>query len=131
MPSAISRATAAETNSPQRRFWLGRALAELLPERGVYVTRMSLDGGSNYLDAVTNVGVRPTFGEGKFAIETYVLHDPVLLTARTARLQFLRRIRDERRFDSPELLRQQIARDVRTAKRFFGLLGSHVRTHSR
>jgi len=104
---------------------------ELLPERGVYVTRMSLDGGSNYLDAVTNVGVRPTFGEGKFAIETYVLHDPVLLTARTARLQFLRRIRDERRFDSPELLRQQIARDVRTAKRFFGLLGSHVRTHSR
>jgi len=91
---------------------------ELTPARGVYVTRLSLDGGS-YLDSVTNVGVRPTFDENTLVIESYVLHDPVPATAATGRLQFAHRIRDERRFDSPELLRRQIASDVGTAKRFF------------
>ena len=105
---------------------------ELLPARGVYVTRISLDRGSDCLDAVTNVGVRPTFGEDKLAIETYVLHDPVPPAAARARLQFLHRIRDERRFDSAESLRQQIGRDVRTATRFFKMLRvNHARTHSR
>jgi len=105
---------------------------ELLPQRGVYVTRVSLDGG-DYLDAVTNVGIRPTFGENELVIETFVLHDAIPAPAERGRLQFLHRIRDERRFDSSELLREQIGRDVRTAVRFFQMLraSSHARIHSR
>ena len=104
---------------------------ELLPAFGVYVTRISLDGGP-YLDAVSNIGVRPTFGETTPTIETFVLRSPVP-SARIARLQFLHRIREERRFDSPELLARQIGLDVQAALKFFRRLESleeHARTHS-
>ena len=94
---------------------------ELVPRLGVYITRAALDGGG-FVDSVTNIGVRPTFGGDSQAIETFVLHTPVPASISRARLQFLRRIRDERRFDSPELLREQIGRDVRTATRFFRML---------
>jgi len=105
---------------------------ELLPAFGVYVTRISLDGGG-YLDAVSNIGVRPTFGESTPTIETFVLNNPVP-PARTARLQFLHRIREEKRFDSPELLARQIGLDVQAALKFFRRLANldeHARTHSR
>jgi riboflavin kinase/FMN adenylyltransferase len=104
---------------------------ELLPAFGVYVSRISLDGG-RYLDAVSNVGVRPTFDEHTPTIETFVLRDAVP-AARTARLQFLHRIREERRFDSPELLARQIGLDVEAALKFFRRLENmeaHARTHS-
>jgi len=104
---------------------------ELLPAFGVYVTRISLDGG-DYLDSVTNVGVRPTFGEDSPTIETFVLRSPVP-EVRSARLQFLRRIRDEKRFDSPQLLAKQIGLDVQFATRFFRRLETveeHARAHS-
>jgi riboflavin kinase / FMN adenylyltransferase len=105
---------------------------ELLPEKGVYVTRISL-GSGEYLDSVTNIGVRPTFGEEQLTIETFVLHDPIPSATSPARLQFLRRIRDERRFESPDALRSQIRRDVGFATRFFHLLRTpgHARIHSR
>jgi riboflavin kinase/FMN adenylyltransferase len=104
---------------------------ELLPAFGVYVTRIALDGGP-WLDAVSNIGVRPTFGENTPTIETFVLKDPVP-SARTARLQFLHRIREERRFDSSERLARQIGLDVQAALKFFRRLThleEHARTHS-
>jgi len=104
---------------------------ELLPAFGVYVTRISLDGGGQ-LDSVTNIGVRPTFGEQTPTIETFVLRGGVS-DARTARLQFLHRIRDEKRFDSPDLLAKQIQRDVQSSLRFFRRLENleaNVRAHS-
>ena len=104
---------------------------ELLPGFGVYVTRISLDGGE-FLDSVTNIGVRPTFGEDTPTIETFVLRGSIL-KARAGRLQFLHRIRDERRFDSPELLAKQIQFDVQSSLRFFRRLENieaHARAHS-
>jgi riboflavin kinase/FMN adenylyltransferase len=76
--------------------------------------------------------VRPTFGENVPTIETFVLRNPVP-PARTARLQFLYRIREEKRFDSPELLARQIGLDVQAALKFFRRLANleeHARTHS-
>jgi riboflavin kinase / FMN adenylyltransferase len=105
--------------------------SELLPGFGVYATRISLDGG-DYLDAVTNVGTRPTFNEDTPTIETFVLRGPVSET-RSARLQFLRRIRDEKRFDSPELLARQIGIDVQFTLKYFRRLENleeHARAHS-
>ena len=94
---------------------------ELLPRAGVYITRISLDDGRP-LDAITNIGVRPTFDDGGLTVETFVLRDPVPDLARTARLQFMRRVRDEIKFESPEALRRQITIDIRRAERFFRLL---------
>ena len=104
---------------------------ELLPAFGVYITRISLDGGV-YLDVVSNIGVRPTFDGNTPTVETFVLKDPVP-PARTARLQFLRRIRNEKKFDSSESLARQIGLDVQVALKFFRRLihlENHARTHS-
>ena len=81
---------------------------ELVPSQGVYITRTELDGGP-LVDSITNIGTRPTFGGGAQTIETFVLQGSVPTAALMSRLQFLRRIRDERQFDSPALLRAQIA----------------------
>jgi len=96
---------------------------ELIPKMGVYVTRISLDDGSS-MDAVTNIGVRPTFNESNLTIETFVLNKAVPAGAERARLAFLHRLRDEIKFASAEALRQQIAVDVQRAEKFFRMLNA-------
>jgi riboflavin kinase/FMN adenylyltransferase len=100
---------------------------ELVPRQGVYITRTALDSGS-FVDSITNIGVRPTFGDNSQTIETFVLRAPVPEDTRRARLQFLGRLRDERRFDSPELLREQIGREFRA--RFSERCGKAMQVHS-
>jgi len=96
--------------------------AELLPANGVYVTTLKI-GESLLFQGVTNVGNRPTFGTDSFAVETHLFDfEPVDLTESTPlQMTFLTRLRAERRFDSPEALRQQIGLDVGKALRFFEL----------
>jgi riboflavin kinase/FMN adenylyltransferase len=103
---------------------------ELLPPNGVYVTRLRIAG--EWFDAVTNVGNRPTFGADSFAVESHLLDfHPIALDAQTPlRLLFHRRLREERRWPSPEALKEQIMRDVAQAKRYLHLtrlLGKAVR----
>lgn len=92
---------------------------EMVPGNGVYVTRIRV--GDETFDSVTNVGVRPTFGEDSFAIESHLLNfHPISLMAQTeVELCFLERLRDEQRFPSVEALREQISRDVHRARRYF------------
>ncbi len=95
---------------------------ELVPKDGVYITCTCV--GEERFDSVTNVGNRPTFGAELFAIETHLLNfHPVELTPETAvELCFLDRLRGEIKFPSVEALREQIAQDVRKARRYFHLL---------
>ncbi|PYS30792.1 MAG: hypothetical protein DMG11_03785 [Acidobacteria bacterium] len=104
---------------------------ELIPKIGVYITRISLDGRP-FVDSITNVGVRPTFQETSLTLETFVLGASVPGAAATARLDFLKRLRDEVKFESPDALRRQITADIRQAQRFFRLLKtfSHAGHHS-
>src|SRR5579883_501767 len=97
--------------------------SELLPANGVYITRMKI-GDVAAFDSVTNIGNRPTFGEGSFAVETHLLNfSPIDLSKTTPlELTFLRRIRSEMRFPSPEALKEQILRDVKQAQRYFRLV---------
>lgn len=96
---------------------------ELVPKDGVYVTWTRV--GAERFDSVTNVGNRPTFGAELFAIETHLLNfHPITLTPETeVEICFLERLRDEIKFPSVDALREQIARDVKTARRYFHLLG--------
>ena len=102
---------------------------ELVPANGVYITWIRING--ECFDAVTNVGVRPTFGPDSFAIESHLLNfHPIELLAQTGiELIFLKRLRDERKFESIEALKEQIGRDVARAQRFFrGVKGSQDAT---
>jgi len=85
--------------------------------------------GSEQFDSVTNVGNRPTFGNELFAIETHLLNfHPLELTPDTeVEICFLERLRDEVKFPSVDALREQIARDVKKARRYFHLLRLHGR----
>jgi riboflavin kinase / FMN adenylyltransferase len=95
---------------------------ELVPANGVYITRVRING--ECFDAVTNVGVRPTFGPDSFAIESHLLdfHEIELLAQTEVELIFLKRLREERKFESVDALKEQIGRDVVKAQRFFRLL---------
>jgi riboflavin kinase / FMN adenylyltransferase len=95
---------------------------ELVPKDGVYTTCTRV--GAENFDSVTNVGNRPTFGADSFAIETHLLNfHPIELTAESeVEICFLDRLRDEIKFPSVEALREQIARDVKKARRYFHLL---------
>jgi len=98
------------------------AYEELVPGNGVYITRTRI--GSETFNSVTNVGNRPTFGADSFAIESHLLDfHPIELTEETAiETCFLRRLRDEIKFPSVEVLRAQIGKDVALAQRYFRLL---------
>jgi len=98
---------------------------ELVPKDGVYITWTRV--GAERFDSVTNVGNRPTFGAELFAIETHLLNfHPLELTPDTeVEICFLERLRDEIKFPSVEALREQIAHDVKKARRYFHLLGFH------
>jgi riboflavin kinase / FMN adenylyltransferase len=92
---------------------------ELLPPAGVYATTASVKGVTH--PSVTNIGTRPTFGEGeRLHVETHLLDASRDLYDVTVRLSFVQRLRDERAFPDVDALRAQIDADCRAAKRLFG-----------
>ncbi len=95
---------------------------ELVPPNGVYATVAMLDGV--IYPAVTNIGVRPTFGDETYGavVETHILDLDGELYGRDIRLAFVQRMRDERAFDGPEALRRQIETDCRQARALFDRL---------
>ena len=98
---------------------------ELVPAHGVYVTTLRIGTGDDapVFRGVTNAGNRPTFGVDSYAVETHLFNfTPTDLTESTPlRLTFLHRLREERRFPTPEALKSQIGRDITQAQRLFHL----------
>jgi len=94
----------------------------MLPGRGVYITRVSLDGEKRSRRAVTNIGMRPTFDGSALSVETHLLETHLESTPKRLEVQFWRRLRDEKKFSGPEELRAQIARDIGRANKFFSRL---------
>lgn len=84
------------------------------PADGVYVTIAYTN--NEPLPSVTNIGVRPTFGGGRRLIETYILDQQLQLSGKMFRVEFIDKLRDEKRFDSMEELKAQIGKDVEQAK---------------
>jgi riboflavin kinase/FMN adenylyltransferase len=89
--------------------------ALVCPGHGVYVARAGGDC------AAVNVGVRPTFGTGRAVlVEAYLLDRDVDLYGQTLRVDFLGRLRGERRFESVDALIEQMRRDVERARELCG-----------
>jgi riboflavin kinase/FMN adenylyltransferase len=84
----------------------------VVPDNGVYACRAQVPGLGAWAAAV-NVGVRPMFKTGRgLLVEAYLLGFAGDLYGRELRLDFLRRLRGEQRFDSVEALIEQMGRDV-------------------
>jgi len=97
-----------------------RTEAQVIPARGVYVTRTSEIDSPRTWNSITNIGNRPTFGQDEaLSIETFLLDPLEGATPSRIRLEFLRRVRDERKCERPEALKAQILRDVGRAQAYF------------
>jgi riboflavin kinase/FMN adenylyltransferase len=93
--------------------------AEVIPARGVYITRTYEQDSARQWPSITNIGFRPTFHGDRQTIETWLLAPLEGASPARIRLEFLRRVREERKFDSAEALKAQILRDAGRAQTWF------------
>ena len=85
-----------------------------LPPTGVYAVEAVVDGET--YAAVANLGTRPTFADGEPSLEVHLLDFDRDLYGRELEVTFRQLLREERRFDGPDELKAQIARDVQAAR---------------
>ncbi|MEG2421008.1 MAG: bifunctional riboflavin kinase/FAD synthetase [Oscillospiraceae bacterium] len=91
----------------------------LVPAFGVYATRVTLENGERYL-AVTNIGTRPTVSDGgDVTVEGYLLDFHGDLYGQKLRVEFYRRLRGERRFDSLQELSDEVLRNAEETRKYF------------
>ena len=96
---------------------------KLIPHSGVYAVRLTVlddeDGGAKY-DGMLNIGTRPTLNNGSArSIEVHALDFSGDIYSARVRVEFLKRLRDERRFESVDELRRQLEMDKVEVRRFF------------
>jgi riboflavin kinase/FMN adenylyltransferase len=90
------------------------ARTECLPPDGVYATRLVLPDGA--YPSITNIGMRPTFAEPERTIEAHVFDFSRDIYGQDVRLEWIERIRPERKFESAQALSAQIASDLKRAR---------------
>lgn len=84
---------------------------------GVYITRTLYDG--EWYGSISNVGCNPTFEQKGFHLETYILDFDQDIYGAEISVEFLERLRDEKKFMNLDDLKKQISSDVNTAKTYF------------
>lgn len=88
------------------------------PIEGIFVAELS-DGGAERAPAAASVGVRPTIGGSKPLLEVHLLDFDGDIYGHHVAVNFLHKLRDERRFDSIEEMRQHILKDIDATRRYF------------
>lgn len=94
-----------------------RTTNELLPADGIYATMAYV--GDQCHRAVTSIGVRPTIGDGHHTVETFILDGRYDLYGQRLRVAFVKYLRPEKRFESLDALKAQMARDCAEAEALF------------
>jgi len=84
---------------------------QALPADGVYASWVSIKG--KIFPAITNIGTNPTFGDKRRAVEVYVVDYRGDLYGSEIQVEFVERLREEKRFDNAEELKKQMAEDVK------------------
>ncbi|HSJ64915.1 MAG TPA: bifunctional riboflavin kinase/FAD synthetase [Gemmatimonadaceae bacterium] len=87
---------------------------KLLPPTGVYAVRVQSSAGT--FGGMMNLGGRPTFGDPQVSLEVHLFDADVDLYDRYVTVEFVRFLRDTRRFDGPEALLAQLTRDAEAAR---------------
>ena len=87
---------------------------QMLPPSGVYAVQVKLEGCM--FGGVLNMGTRPTFDGEKFQIETHLFNFEKVIYGKKIEISFIEKIRAEQKFPNPEMLVNQIKRDVTMAK---------------
>lgn len=91
------------------------SVATILPKSGVYAVEVRSEGvmelRSQVFAGMMNIGTRPTYNGNTLSLEVHLFDFDGDLYGQTLTVDFLRRIRDEQAFESPEALRKQLEKD--------------------
>ena len=87
---------------------------ELCPKTGVYAVTVE-HAGVQY-KGVANIGYSPTFQNGQFGVEVHLLDFDKTIYDQPIRLNFVHRLRDEKKFSGPDALAAQISQDIEAAR---------------
>ncbi len=95
---------------------LGLNQIQLLPKSGVYITRVIINDKA-YMGC-TSIGKKPTFGIYETSVETFILDYSMNLYNKWIEIHFIKKLRDEIKFESAQGLIQQIQQDVQKTKHY-------------
>jgi riboflavin kinase/FMN adenylyltransferase len=92
-----------------------KLIDELTPKSGVYAVKVHIDDKT--YKGVANIGYNPTFGNGAFSVETHIIDFDKNILGREIRVEFVKRLRDEKKFKGPSELAEQIKKDIQNARK--------------
>ena len=88
----------------------------LLPQEGVYATKTILN--NEIYDSITFLGHRVTT-DGSYAVETHILNENIVNQTQDISIEFYEKLRDNKKFDSFDELKNQIDRDIQNVEEYF------------
>ena len=90
----------------------------ITPKTGVYISRTTIDGAT--YKSMTNVGTRPTVNENNdIRAETHIIGFNLDVYGEDVKVEFLARIRDEKKFGALDELKAQLLLDTQTTLSYF------------
>lgn len=94
---------------------------KMIPKPGVYAVKVRLQGGSELLHGMMNIGTRPTFNGHAVTLEVNIFNFSGDIYGQPIGILFLHRLRDEHRFSSVINLKEQLTLDREQAERMLGV----------
>ena len=96
---------------PTANIWLPD---QRLPIKGVYAVKCKLN--NEQLSGIVNMGTRPTVGGNKPVLEVHLFNFNKNIYSKRLQVRFIKKIRDEKKFDNLDMLKLQIQEDISLAK---------------
>lgn len=90
---------------------------ELIPQKGIYAALVRINSETFY--SVVNIGNAPTFGDNELSIEAHILDFNRDIYGKEITLEFIKKIREEVKFNSVDELKERIKVDIEEARRIF------------
>jgi riboflavin kinase/FMN adenylyltransferase len=95
---------------------------ELCPKTGIYAVKVEYN--QQLYRGVANIGYSPTFDDNQFTVEVHLLNFSENIYGKKIRVNFIQRIRDEKKFAGIADLKEQIHQDIKAAHKILGAYDS-------
>jgi len=99
---------------PTANMWLPK---NKLPIAGVYIVKVFFEGKE--FGGIANMGTRPTVDGQTPVLEVHILDFNERIYGKKITVEFCKKVRDEKKFDGIEALKEQIFKDISTAEKYF------------
>jgi len=89
------------------------------PVKGVFVSEVQIDGDQTIYQSISNLGTRPTVNGQGTLLEVHLFNFNQMIYGKKVRVRPLMKVRDEKKFNSIEIMTEQIFADIAIAKQYF------------